>query len=108
LQQLKHLFGPEINIEVLVNLPAVASSEKDPFVHAVYRACNIHPGDDNYPRALPYLTDGAVLQSAFNGAPTIILGPGQPEMAHKTDEFCLIKNLEDAVTIYKKIILDHD
>ena len=37
--------------------------------------------------------------------PTIVLGPGQPEMAHQTDEYCYIQKLEQAVDIYKDIIL---
>jgi succinyl-diaminopimelate desuccinylase len=35
----------------------------------------------------------------------VILGPGQPEMAHQTDEYCFVENLERAVEIYKNIIL---
>ncbi len=54
---------------------------------------------------MPYLTDGAVLQPAFHNAPTIILGPGQPEMAHKTNEYCYIDKIEKAVKIYTEIIL---
>jgi succinyl-diaminopimelate desuccinylase len=34
----------------------------------------------------------------------IILGPGQPEMAHQTDEYCYINKIEKSVEIYKKII----
>ena len=56
---------------------------------------------------MPYLTDGSVLQSGYGDVPTIILGPGQPEMAHQTDEFCYVDNLEQAVEIYKNIILSN-
>jgi succinyl-diaminopimelate desuccinylase len=46
-----------------------------------------------------------VLQPAYGNAPTVILGPGQPEMAHQTDEFCYVNKLEESVNIYKNIIL---
>jgi succinyl-diaminopimelate desuccinylase len=46
-----------------------------------------------------------VLQQIYGGVPTIILGPGQPEMAHQTDEFCYTAKIEEAVIIYKSIIL---
>jgi succinyl-diaminopimelate desuccinylase len=46
-----------------------------------------------------------VLQKVYGGVPTIILGPGQAEMAHQTDEFCYIEKLQEAVKIYKNIIL---
>lgn len=46
---------------------------------------------------LPYL--------GHNGVPTIILGPGEPGQAHRTDEFCLLGKLEEAVAIYTNILL---
>jgi succinyl-diaminopimelate desuccinylase len=97
--------GNDTILETLVDLKPVFTDEKDPFVVLVYDACGVNRSDKNYPRALPYLTDGSVLQRIYNGVPTVILGPGQPEMAHQTDEFCYIKNLEDSVNIYKKIIM---
>ncbi len=105
LERLNQELGKEVSIEVLVDLPAVASDESHNFVQTVYNACEIKKGDEGFPKSLPYLTDGAVLQNAFDRAPTIILGPGQPEMAHQTDEFCFTENIRKAVEIYKKIIL---
>lgn len=105
-EKLKKELGEEVAIEVLVDLPAVSSNESDPFVQSVYKACGIKPGPAGFPKSLPYLTDGAVLQPAYGGAPTVILGPGQPEMAHQTDEYCFTENIEKAVEIYKKIILE--
>lgn len=105
LNDFKKLAGEDVTFETLVDLPAVASDENDAFVQLIYSACGISPGEKGFPKAMPYLTDGAVLQPAFKGSPTIILGPGQPEMAHKTDEYCYIKKIEEAVEIYTKIIL---
>lgn len=105
LERLKKELGEEVAIEILVDLQAVSTRESEPFVQSVYAACGIQPGDADYPKSLPYLTDGAVLQPAYGNAPTVILGPGQPEMAHQTDEFCYTKNLKKAVEIYKNIIL---
>lgn len=105
LRQLEKELGDEVSIETLVDLKAVSSNENDPFVQMVYSVCGISQGDEGFPKSLPYLTDGSVLQPAYNGVPTIILGPGQPEMAHQTDEFCYTENLKKAVDIYKNIIL---
>ena len=106
LNQFKQLAGRDLTFETLVDLPAVASDENDAFVQLVYSACGISKAEKGFPKAMPYLTDGTVLQSAYIGAPTIILGPGQLEMAHKTDEFCYIKKIEEAVEIYTQIILE--
>jgi len=104
LKKLKNEMGEDVNIEILVNLNPVSTEETEPFVQQVYNACNNDTESSEFPKALPYMTDGSVLQRVFNEAPTIILGPGQPELAHQTDEFCYIRNIEDAVKIYKTII----
>lgn len=106
LHQLSTTLGDEVAIETLVDLPAVSSNEKDPFVQMVYAACGISEGTKGFPKSLPYLTDGSVLQQAYGGVPTIILGPGQAEMAHQKDEFCYTEKLKQAVKIYKNIILN--
>lgn len=106
LKRLAKVLGDEVSIETLVNLKAVSSNESDPFVQLVYSACEIAKGTEGFPKSMPYLTDGSVLQAAYGGVPTVILGPGQPEMAHQTDEFCYTKKIEQAVNIYKHIILN--
>ncbi|MBD1261666.1 M20 family metallopeptidase [Maribacter polysiphoniae] len=105
LAKLQKELGEEVSIETLTNLIAVSTEEKDPFVQRVYDACGIPKNAPDYPRALPYLTDGSVLQGAYGGIPTVILGPGQPEMAHQTDEFCYVDKLEKSVEIYTNILL---
>ena len=105
LNRLKQMFNDEAKIEVLVNRLPVSTNEKEEFVQQVYDVCKLDRTSREYPKSLPYLTDGSVLQSYYKGAPTIILGPGQPEMAHQTNEFCYIRNIIEAVEIYKTIIL---
>jgi succinyl-diaminopimelate desuccinylase len=105
LARLSRELGDETELDILVNLKAVSTDENHPFVQLVYDVCGVDRSDKSYPKSLPYLTDGSVLQRFYNGVPTIILGPGQPEMAHQTDEFCYINKLEQSVNIYKDIIL---
>lgn len=105
LRRLEKELGDEVSVEKLVDLQAVSSDENSPFVQMVYSVCGISQGDEGFPKSLPYLTDGSVLQLAYKGVPTVILGPGQPEMAHQTDEFCYTENLERSIEIYKNIIL---
>lgn len=96
--------GNQVVFEKLVDLGAVFTREDEPFVRVVYAACNDKkPGN---PEALPYLTDGAVLQKVYGGVPVIILGPGESGQAHKTDEYCDVAELEKSVNIYKEIILN--
>lgn len=105
LEQLRRELGEELQMETLVDLGPVSTPETDPFVQLAYAVCRVYTGDPDWPRSLPYLTDGSVLQAYYGGVPTIILGPGEPAMAHRTDEYCSIKKLMQAVSIYKNIIL---
>jgi succinyl-diaminopimelate desuccinylase len=105
LDRLSRELGSEIALEKLVDLKPVHTDEQDPFVQLVYKICLKEDVREPLPLALSYLTDGSVLQDYYGQIPTIILGPGQPEMAHKTDEFCYISKIEQAVSIYKNIIL---
>jgi succinyl-diaminopimelate desuccinylase len=97
--------GDDIALETLVDLNPVSTQESDPFVQLVYDLCGVDRLDESWPRSLPYVTDGSVLQPFYGGAPTIILGPGEPGMAHQTDEYCFIGNIIQSVSIYKNIIL---
>jgi succinyl-diaminopimelate desuccinylase len=104
LSRLTTELGPETTLETLVNMEPVFTNEQNSFVQLVYDICGVDRNDKSVSKTLPYLTDGSVLQRLYQGAPTIILGPGQPEMAHQTDEFCYISKLEEAVKIYSEII----
>lgn len=104
LQKLGKELGDETVIEILVNLKPVSTNEADLFVQMVYDVCGVDRADKTFPKALPYLTDGSVLQRVYNGVPVVILGPGQPEIAHQTDEFCYLDKLERSVNLYRDII----
>lgn len=105
LKRLKDELGEATKLEVLVDMKPVYTSEEDPFIKLVYDICGVKGNTEGFPKSLPYLTDGSVLQKAYGGVPTIILGPGEAEMAHKTDEFCYISKLEESYRIYSEIIL---
>jgi hypothetical protein len=59
-------------------------------------------GREVWARGTPYFTDAAALKPAFDGAPTVILGPGDMTLAHQTDEYCAVE-IEEAANIYKAI-----
>ena len=104
LERLKSELGDEVVLETLVDHKPVSNSESDPFIQMVYEVCGIDGESTSGPKSLPYLTDGSVLQAYYGGVPTIILGPGEPALAHQTDEYCSIKKIKQSVAIYKSII----
>ena len=50
------------------------------------------------------MTDASALTPAMGSAPTVIIGPGETELAHQTDEYCLVERLEQSVEIYAELI----
>ncbi len=98
--------GDEVTVETLVNLTPVSTRADAPFARLVDAVCGMSDtGYGDRPRSLSYVTDGSHLQRLYGGVPTIILGPGEPGQAHRTDEFCLTDKLCEAVALYETIIL---
>ena len=102
-RQLQDLLGDEVDLVRLTAAPAIASDPQNEWVQQVYTMLEAHLGERPVPRAVTYFTDASALTAAFGGPPTIILGPGEPDMAHKTDEYCHLSRIETATQIYEEI-----
>ncbi|MXP56840.1 M20 family metallopeptidase [Pantoea sp. Taur] len=105
-QQLASLLGEAVTITTLVDLPAVLSSEENQWVQSVYRHCQPLFDRPLDAKVVPYFTDASLLLPALGNPPCMILGPGEPTMAHQTDEYCLLSRLADAENLYEKLIKD--
>ena len=105
--QLESYLGPDVEtIHGFVDLNSVWTEPEHPWVQRVFDLVTPILGTRPEIDALPFFTDAAVLQPAFGGVPTVILGPGETHMAHQTDEYCLVENIPRAVQIYREIICD--
>jgi succinyl-diaminopimelate desuccinylase len=97
--------GTDVSLERLIDMPALLAPEGDPFVemvgHVLEAVCGRGGGEPRPP--LPFFTDGSILAPTM-AAPAVILGPGEPECAHQTDEWCETARIEQAVSIYSAII----
>lgn len=102
-QRLQTFLGDEVEIELLNEAQSIAADEKNEWVQSVFEI--VEPYLKTHPAAkgATFFTDASVLTPAFGYPPTVILGPGEPEMAHKTDEFCRISKIEESMEIYMKI-----
>ena len=52
------------------------------------------------PGPVPFATDAGYLTPAYGGPPTVIIGPGETEQAHKTDEWCSLTRIDQATELY--------
>ena len=105
-QQLAQLLGTEVTLTTLVDLPAVLSSDAHQWIQSVFRRCQPLFDQPLEARVVPYFTDASLLLPALGDPPCVILGPGEPAMAHQTDEYCLLSRLAEAERLYSQLIMD--
>lgn len=104
-QQLTALLGEDVTITTLVDLPAVLSSEAHQWIQSVYQHCQPLFDQPLEAKVVPYFTDASLLLPALGNPPCIILGPGEPAMAHQTDEYCSLTRLAEAEQLYAQLIV---
>jgi succinyl-diaminopimelate desuccinylase len=106
LARLRGVLGEDAQMEVISNLPPVWTPPEEEWLQRVLEICARHLGARPQPRTATYMTDAANLLKAYVGAPTVVLGPGEPQMAHQTDEYCSQQRIRQAVAIYEALIGD--
>ncbi|WP_144140986.1 M20 family metallopeptidase [Paraburkholderia sp. BCC1884] len=106
-ESLRSHLGDDVDgIEQVLDLPSVFSEPNNAWIASVYATVLRETGVAATPQGASYYTDGCVLQRAFPNVPIVILGPGEPAMAHQTDEYCRVDRIEAAVRIYRSLIVD--
>ena len=103
-QRLADLLGPETTVEMLEEAGSIASDADHQWVQDVYKITHAISGIQPVAATATYFTDASVLTPASGNPPTIIIGPGELEMAHKTDEYCELHKIEQAVEIYMQMV----
>jgi len=96
--------GSEVELETLMDLESVYTDPQQPWMQSVFDVMTSILGSRPMPRVASYFTDAAALNRAYNDPPTVILGPGEPQMAHQTDEYCVIERIDQAVAAYEELI----
>jgi succinyl-diaminopimelate desuccinylase len=96
--------APGTEVTALVDLPSVWSDPEGPGMRRLAEAYVAATGRPAPVSSANYFTDASVLTPALGNVPTLICGPGDPAMAHKTDEYCEVAMIEEAVAIYREII----
>ncbi|MEQ1516681.1 MAG: M20 family metallopeptidase [Usitatibacteraceae bacterium] len=100
------LIGDVGKVRKIVDTPTLYS-EPDEWIESVYATATPFIDGAPTPKTIMFSTDGADLKRGYGGAaPTVIIGPGQPEMAHQTDEWCSVNRIDQSVEIFEKIMRD--
>ncbi|MDL2313437.1 M20/M25/M40 family metallo-hydrolase [Desulfovibrio sp. OttesenSCG-928-C14] len=106
LEQVRGLAGPEVAISVKQEIPPLWTDPDNPWFTRARKIASAVTGLDDGVETAFFSTDGAALRLALPDAPIIVLGPGDPGLAHSTDEFVSLAELADAREIYKRLIAD--
>lgn len=101
---LETYLGDKVALSTSVDVNGVISDASDPWIGEVFDVVEPFLGSRPEISTAKYFTDASVLSPQYGNPPTIILGPGDANMAHKTDEYCEIDKLHQAVDIYEAII----
>ncbi|MBL7213109.1 MAG: M20 family metallopeptidase [Desulfobacteraceae bacterium] len=102
-RHLQSYLGEEVELDYLLDLGNVATDPQNGWVQEVFDIMEPFLNERPEPRGAAYFTDASIFTPALGNPPTIILGPGEPTMAHKTNEFCYIPRIEDATEVYFEI-----
>lgn len=102
--ELAQALGDEVEIAPLIDVQAIYTDPRDPWIQRVFRVTGGHLGETPTARSATYFTDAAVLNAAYRDIPICVLGPGEPQLAHQTDEYCLVDRVEQSVAIFSDLI----
>ena len=106
LARLRAALGEDARMEMISDLPPVWTPPAEEWMARVLEICARRLGAHPPARTATYMTDAANLRKAYAGAPTVVLGPGEPQMAHQTDEYCSQERIREAVALYEALIAD--
>lgn len=101
--QLSGYLGDQVDLEPVIDVDGVLTNSADEWVQEVNEIITGIQGEIPEYKTGTGFTDASVLTPAYGGAPTLILGPGEPYMAHKTDEYCVVDKIAEAETAYIEI-----
>jgi succinyl-diaminopimelate desuccinylase len=102
-EEIESILGEGAEVSRIVDVDAVASDPGNTWIAEVYEICRRATERRIEPKGATYFTDASVLVPAMGDIPTLVLGPGEPTMAHKTDEYCFVPKIEEAVELYAAI-----
>lgn len=103
-QKIQDLCDPGIGLDTLIDLPAVWTDTTQPWFAASSKIALSMTEHQGHRDCVNYFTDASLLKTAMEDLPVMILGPGQIDQPHVTDEYVRLPRLAEAVEIYAALI----
>ena len=112
-QSHKHIYGclckvlgPNIKLETIMDVEGIYTPPDHPWIKTVFAQCQEINGLKASPKSVSYFSDASALKGLIGDPPTVVLGPGQPEMAHQTNEFCYSEKINQCTILFERLIID--
>jgi succinyl-diaminopimelate desuccinylase len=103
---LQALLAPRgARVRKIVDTASLYTEPANEWVQEVFEACTPYVGARPQPKTITFSTDGADLKRGFGGPPAIVVGPGEPTLAHQTDEWCSLNRIEQSVDLFRTLML---
>lgn len=99
-EHLTDYLGAEVEIAASVDVGGVWTDPNHPWMQDMAATVAAITGEPPSVATASYFTDASALTPAYGGPPTVILGPGEPHMAHQTDEYCLVDKIGQAKDVF--------
>lgn len=96
--------GFPCSIEFVNEKVALQTEESNKFIHLTREVLSEIRGEGISLSGLSIYTDASEFLKSSYKYPIVILGPGETQLAHTTNENILIQDFYDAITIYAQII----
>jgi succinyl-diaminopimelate desuccinylase len=105
-ESLQALVAPRgAHVKRIVETPALYTEPANEWVQEVFAMCTPYLEARPTPRTITFSTDGADLKRGFGGdTPAVILGPGEPRLAHQTDEWCSMGRIDQSVELFRTLM----
>jgi succinyl-diaminopimelate desuccinylase len=91
-------------VRKIVDTPTLYTEPHDEWIQQVFETCTPFLEGRPTPKTITFSTDGADLKRGYGGPPAVILGPGEPKLAHQTDEWCSVARLEQSVDLFTTLM----
>ena len=102
---LQALLAPRgARVRQIVDTASLYTEPANEWVQQVFEECTPYVGERPAPRTITFSTDGADLKRGFGGPPAVVLGPGEPTLAHQTDEWCSMERIGQSTELFSRLM----
>ncbi|BEQ16705.1 M20 family metallopeptidase [Desulfoferula mesophila] len=105
-EELTAYLGDAVSLERFQGDGALWTDPEHPWIARMLELLARRRGQGFEPGGVAYFTDGSALSRALGGVPTLLLGPGEPGMAHVVNESCPVDNIRQSAEDYLAIARD--